>query len=172
MFEQHFHDPMICSAFREVIDAYDGPFLFLEANQLMSLSGYVMKESAIKRPTFPRSIHVRCNYDTSGMRVKKIIAISNVTNVSTINSWSLQLWLINEALNLLTSFYVATWRSTCKRMYSNIKVDWRLSEILKVQRAWNIHTLASDAHLRKQRSSPAPHHSTSVAHLRGSSLPP
>ena len=44
MFEQHLHDPMICSAFREVIDAYYGPFVFLGANQLMSLSGYVPKK--------------------------------------------------------------------------------------------------------------------------------
>ena len=113
---------------------------------------YAMKKSAIIKETYLSTIH-SCSLQLwhIGMRVKKRIAISNVTNVSTINSWSLQLWLINEALNWLTSFYVTTGRSTCKHMYLNIKVDWRLSEMLKVQRAWNINTLASDAHLRKQK---------------------
>ena len=88
--------------------------------------------------TSPRPCHItfrqkerKLNVRVRGTYAKKRIAISNVTNVSTAHSWSSQLWLINDALHLPISFYVATWRGTCKHMYANIKVDWRLSEMLK-----------------------------------------
>ena len=44
----------------------------------------------------------KINVRVRGTYAKKLIAISNVTNVSTAHSWSSQLWLINDALHLLS----------------------------------------------------------------------
>ena len=73
-FDQPFHDPIICSAFREVIDAYHCPFSFLGGNQSTSLSCYLQKKK------LNSSLRVRRTY------ARKRIAITNDNNLSTVHS--------------------------------------------------------------------------------------